>query len=119
MEKYFIQMQRRLIKTVILMSLSLIAFSALDASAEKIHCDENVDMEKYPICAYETEWNESEKFNEKVIEELATHQQEINEDPDRFAEIYIDVYNKVDQENEGLKEKGEDLKKWIYEQLEK
>lgn len=101
------------------MSLSIVAFSAIEASAEEINCDENVDMKKYPICMYETEWNESEKFDSKVIDELANHTQEINDDPSRFAEIYTEVYNKVDRENEGLKEKGIALKKWIYEQLEK
>jgi len=97
----------------------MIPFSALDVSAEKINCSENVDMKKYPICMYETEWNVSEEFNEKVSEELGNYQQEINDDPDSFGEIYAEVYDKVDSENPGLREKCESLKAWIYEQLEK
>ncbi len=119
MQKNLTQIDAKLAALVILMSLSIVVLSTQDVSAEKIHCSENVDVKKYPICMYETEWNESEKFNEKVIDELSKYTQEINDDPSRFSEIYTEVYNKVDRENEGLQEKGKALKKWIYEQLEK
>ena len=39
-------------------------------SAEKIFCNENISLEDFPICKYQSEWNESEKFNEKLIEAL-------------------------------------------------
>ena len=104
-----------------------------DASAEKIFCAANINLEKFPICKYQTEWNESEKFNEKLIEALGERQAEINkqvikeseEDEqqeinylERYLEVYREVYNKVDQENPGLQEQGEKLKEWIYKQLE-
>lgn len=106
-------------------------------AAEKIHCSEDIDLEKYPICKYESKWNESEQFNEKLIKALGERQAEINkkvinesgeEDEqeingldryhDTYSEIYRQVYNSVVQENPGLKEQGDTLKAWVYKQLE-
>jgi len=102
---------------VILLSMTAMMFSMPNVSAEKINCPENADLEKYPICKYEEQWNESEEFNEKLIEELAHHQKQINEDPSKFAEIYQMVHDKVNSEHPGLQEKCKQLKAWIYEQL--
>lgn len=106
-------------------------------SSEKIFCSDSINLEEFPICKYQSEWNMSEKFNEKLIEALGERQAEINKkvikesgedkqqeinDLDRYhkvySEVYREVYNTVDQENPGLKEQGEKLKEWIYKQLE-
>ena len=104
---------------VILLSMAMMMFFIPHVSAEKINCPENADIEKYPICKYEQEWNESEKFNEKLIEELANHQKQINKDPSKFAEIYQMVYDTVNSQYPGLQESCDQLKAWIYEQLGK
>lgn len=75
-------------------------------------------LDEFPICKYQTEWNISEKFNEKLIEALGEHASELNAEPDRYREIYLQVYKTVDQENKGLREQGEKLQEWIYKQLE-
>ncbi len=104
---------------VILLSMAVMMFPMSNVSAEKINCPENIDLEKYPICKYEEQWNESEKFNEKLVEELANHQKQITDDPSKFAEIYQMVHDTVNTEYPGLQDKCNQLKAWIYVQLGK
>ena len=106
-------------------------------SAEKIFCNENINLEDFPICKYQSEWNESEKFNEKLIKALGERQEELNAKiiktsgeesqeelndlsryHDTYREIYREVYKTVEQQNPGLKEQGQQLKAWVYKQLE-
>lgn len=105
--------------TILMMSLAMMVFSVGSVSAEKINCADDVDFEKYPICKFEAEWNASELFNEKLVEELGKRQAEINEDPSLFFDVYQDVYQKVERDNPGLKLQGEQTKDWIYEQIGK
>jgi len=40
-------------------SIALLAFMLFpvdDAYSFKIHCAEDIDLEEYPLCQYETEW---------------------------------------------------------------
>ena len=102
-------------------SLFLIAFMMFpvdDAYSFKIHCADNIDLEEYPLCNYEEQWNESEKFNELVVDELKNRTNDMNNEPKNFDKIYSDVLNKVDRENRGLYEKGIEIKNWINSQLE-
>ena len=104
-----------------LFSLFLIAFMMFpvgDAHSFKIHCADDIDLEEYPLCQYETEWNESEKFNELVVDGLKERSDEINEDPSSFDRIYSEIQKQVDRDNPGLYERGIEIKNWIYDQLE-
>ena len=83
-----------------------------------MHCVDGTDFEKYPICEYEDLWNESELFNELVVSELTIRADDINANPDNFLKIYSDSINKVNHENPGLYEKGQEIKNWISKQLE-
>ena len=97
--------------------LVFIIFPVNDAYSFKMHCVDGTDFEKYPICEYEDLWNESELFNELVVHELANRANDINSDPDNFLKIYSDSINKVNNENPGLYEKGQEIKNWISNQL--
>ena len=93
-------------------------FPVGDAHSFKIHCADDIDLEEYPLCQYETEWNESEKFNELVVDGLKERSDEINEDPSSFDRIYSEIQKQVDRDNPGLYERGIEIKNWIYDQLE-
>lgn len=82
-----------------------------------MHCVDGADFTKYPICEYEDLWNESELFNELVVNELANRANDINSDLDSFQKIYSDSIHKVNDENPGLYEKGQEIKNWISNQL--
>ncbi len=97
--------------------LVLVMFPLGDAYSAKIHCADDVDLEKYPSCKYVTEWNESEKFNEYVVDELANRADEINENPHLFSQIYQETIDKINRENPGLEEEGQKIKDWIREQI--
>ena len=102
-------------------SIALLAFMLFpvdDAFSFKIHCADDIDLEKYPLCKYEEQWNESEKFNELVVDELKIRTNDMNSEPENFDKIYSDVLNKVNRENPGLYETCQDIKDWINEQLE-
>lgn len=99
--------------------LAFVMFPATDASAFKIHCADNIDLEEYPLCQYVEQWNQSEKFNELVVDELKNRTNDINSDPNSFQKIYSDLLNKINQENPGLYEEGVQIKSWISEQIAK
>jgi hypothetical protein len=98
--------------------LAFILFPINDAYSFKIHCADDIDLIEYPLCNYEEQWNESEKFNELVVDELKTRTNDMNNEPKSFDKIYSDVLNKVNRENPGLYEQGIQIKNWINEQLE-
>ena len=98
--------------------LAFVIFPIDDAYSFKMDCVSGTDFNQYPICEYEDLWNESELFNELVVSELANRANDINADPDSFQKIYSDSINKVNSENPGLYEKGQEIKKWIYKQIE-
>ena len=103
-----------------LFSLFLLAFVIFpidDAYSFKMHCIAGTDFNQYPVCEYEDLWNESELFNELVVSELTNRANEINADPDSFQKIYSDSLNKVNDENPGLYEEGQEIKNWISKQL--
>ena len=83
----------------------------------KISCSDDVDFDEFPLCNYVSEWNESEAFDEKVLEELTIRADEINENPEIFSQIYQETLNKVNQDNPGLEEKSQKLRDWIFEQI--
>jgi uncharacterized membrane protein len=97
--------------------LTFVIFPVNDAYSFKMHCVEGTDIEKYPICEYEYLWNESELFNELVVNELANKADDINADPESFQKIYSDSINKVNRENPGLYDKCQEIKNWISKQL--
>ena len=99
--------------------LTFILFPIDDAYSFKIHCASDVDLEEFPICGYEDLWNQSERFNELVVDELANRANDINADHSLFQNIYSDSLNKINQENPGLYEEGQEIKSWISEQLVK
>jgi len=78
-------------------------------------CADDIDLQEYPFCKYVKEWNASEEYEDKVLEELATHVGHL--DASNVAEHYIEVREKVEQENPGLKEKCEELREWVLEQV--
>ncbi len=107
-------------KTMSIFSLFLLAFILFpinDAYSFKIHCADNIDLTEYPLCNYEEQWNESEKFNELVVDELKIRSNNMNNEPENFDKIYSDVLNYVNRENPGLYEQGIQIKNWINEQL--
>jgi len=109
-------------KTLSIFSLFLLAFIIFpvdDAYSFKIHCADNIDLEEYPLCNYEQQWNESEKFNELVVDELKIRTNDVNADYENFDKIYSDILNKINGENPGLYEKGLEIKDWISKQLGK
>ena len=119
---YIVKSKSQISASLSLLSLFLIAFMMFpigDAYSFKIHCADDIDLEEYPLCQYETEWNESEKFNELVVNGLKERSDEINADPSSFDKIYSEIQTQVDRDNPGLYEKGIEIKNWIYEQLEK
>lgn len=97
--------------------LTFVIFPMDDAYSFKMHCVTGTDFTQYPICEYEDLWNESELFNELVVSELANRANDINSDPDSFQKIYSDSIHKVNDENPGLYEKGQEIKNWISKQL--
>ncbi len=97
--------------------MTFVAFSLNDAYSMKISCADNVDLEEFPICNYISEWNESEKFDEKVLAELTIRADEINENPELFSQIYQETLNKVNRDNSGLEEKSQKLRELIYNQI--
>ena len=99
--------------------LMFILFPIDDAYSFKIHCVPEIDLEEFPICEYEDLWNQSERFNELVVDELANRANDINSDPSSFQKIHSDSIDKVNQENPGLYDEGVQIKNWISEQLAK
>ena len=104
--------------TIVIMTVLLMILPLNESYAEKINCAEGIDLIKYPICKYEDKWNQSEQFNEKVVDEMAERANRINADPDMFYQIYLQSIEKVDRENPGLKQTCQIMKDWIYAQLE-
>ena len=86
-----------------------------NANAMKIECADDIDLQVYTICNYVQEWNDSELYEDKVLEELATHVGHLNSE--NTAQHYKEVREKVEQENPGLKEKSEELREWVLEQV--
>lgn len=99
--------------------IAFVLFPASDSYSFKINCVSDVDFDKFPICEYEDLWNQSEQFNELMTNELSNRANEINADPESFQKIYSDSFTKVNQENPGLYDEGQEIKNWIYEQLAK
>jgi len=99
------------------LAMAFIMFPLGDAYSAKIHCADDVDLQKYPSCKYVSEWNESEKFNEYVVDELANRADEINENPHLFNQIYQETIDKINRDNPGLEEKCQKIKDWIREQI--
>lgn len=97
--------------------LLFIIFPVNDAYSFKMHCEPGTDFMKYPICEYEDLWNESERFNELVVDELANRANEINSEPNSFQKIYSDSLEKVNLENPGLFNEGQEIKNRISKQL--
>lgn len=97
--------------------IAFVIFPVTDSYSFKIDCVSGVDFEEFPICEYEDLWNQSEQFNELLVDELSNRANEINTDPELFQKIYSDSFNKINRENPGLYDEGEEIKKWIYEQL--
>ncbi len=94
----------------------VVAFSLNDnAHAMKFSCADDIDLQEYPFCKYVKEWNASEEYEDKVLEELATHVGDLN--AENIAEHYIEAREKVEQENPGLKEECEKLREWVLEQV--
>lgn len=96
---------------------TFIAFPINDAYSFEIYCAPDTDFEKYPICEYEELWNESELFNKLVAAELAERENDINADPNSFQKIYSDSIKKINDENSGLYDKGQEIKDWIFRQI--
>ena len=99
--------------------LAFILFPIDDAYSFKIHCAADVDLIEFPICQYEDLWNQSERFNELVVDELKNRANDINNDPSLFQKIYSDSLNKINRENPGLYDEGQEIKSWISVQLAK
>ncbi len=109
-------MKNWLIMSSLVILALVVAFSLNDnAYAMKFSCADDIDLQEYPICKYVKEWNASEEYEDKVLEELATHVGHL--DASNVAEHYIEVREKVEQENPGLKEKCEELREWVLEQV--
>lgn len=96
---------------------TLLTFTVSNVYSEKIRCAEDIDLQKYPICKYESEWNESEEFNELVVVELTKQEKRINDNPDEFFEIYQKIIDQVNVDNPGLLEKCQEIKDWIFGQI--
>ena len=104
-----------IISSFVILAL-VVTFSLNDnAYAMKFECAADIDLQEYPFCKYVKEWNASEEYEDKVLEELATHVGHL--DAGNVAEHYIEVREKVEQENPGLKEKCEELREWVLEQV--
>jgi len=97
--------------------IALLLFPADDVYSFTIDCSPDVDIEKFPICEYEDLWNQSEQFNELLVDELGNRANDINSDPENFQNIYSDSWAKVNRENPGMYEEGEEIKNWIHEQI--
>lgn len=119
----------------------LLAFVVDNVHAEFINCPEGVDVNKYPICKFEQEWNASEEFNSLVVEKVGERADQINEmakntdtkmkgeigyvDPDmreemKVAHLLAEFSNARDQvkaENPGLYEKSQSIKDTIYKAI--
>ncbi len=109
-------MKNWLIMSSLVILALVVAFSLNDnAYAMKFSCADDIDLQEYPFCKYVKEWNASEEYEDKVLEELATHVGHLN--AENIAEHYIEVREKVEQENPGLKEKCEELREWVLEQV--
>jgi len=108
---------RTSLKSIALFSVALMMLSMPYAFAEKIKCAENVDLEKYPICKYEEQWNKAQEFNEKLINELNSHYEEINDNPSDYFGIHQKLVDKVEKDNPGLKEECQRVKQWIYSKI--
>lgn len=107
-------MNNKIIMMALAVTLIALPLSG-SAHAMKISCADNIDLEKFPICNYVTEWNESKKFDEKVLAELTLRVIEINADPESFPQIYQETLDKVNLENPGLQEKSQKLKDWLHD----
>jgi len=80
-------------------------------------------LKTYPVCEFVDKWNESERFNELVIQIVTEKADEINRNAmtqdneqntaDLFK-IFADARDQVKAENPGLFEKGEAIKAEIY-----
>jgi len=106
-------MNYKILMLALAVTLIALPFSG-SAHAMKISCADDIDLEKFPICNYVTQWNESKKFDEKVLAELTLRVIEINADPESFPQIYQETLDKVNRENPGLQEKSQELKDWLY-----
>ena len=113
---YYIS-QKTSLSVFSLFLLAFILFPINDAYSFKIHSADNIDLTEYPLCNYEEQWNESERFNELVVDELKIRTNDMNNEPENFDKIYSDVLNYVNRENPGLYEQGIQIKNWINEQL--
>ncbi len=104
-----------IISSFVILAL-VVTFSLNDnAYAMKFECAADIDLQEYPFCKYVKEWNASEEYEDKVLEELATHVGHLN--AENIAQYYKEVREKVEQENPGLKEKCEELREWVLEQV--
>jgi len=95
----------------------MLVFPLNAAFAEMIRCAPNVDLEQYPICEYEEQWNASERINQLIVDELANRQNDINDNPELFYDIVQESIEKVERENPGLAEASQATKAWISGQL--
>ena len=96
---------------------AIMLFPISDVYSTKISCAEDIDLQKYPICNYVTEWNESQEFDEKVLAELTKKVNEIN---NNTHDIHIFIQEAIDQVNldyPGLQEKCQKIQDKIYELL--
>ena len=99
------------------MVLVFVMFPLGDAYSAKFSCADNIDLQEYPFCKYESEWNESEKFDDYVNDELVKRVDEINENPDLIKQIYREIKDQINRDYPGLEEECEKIKDWIYEQV--
>jgi len=103
---------------LLILAMGFVLFPFSNSYAAKISCAADIDLDKYPICNYVTEWNESEEFNEKLLAELAIHVEQINDNPDEFSQIYQAVVDKINRDYPGLQEKCQKIKDQIYEWIQ-
>ncbi len=107
--------------------LFVLAFAVDNIHAETINCPAGIDLERYPICEFQEEWNASEEFNSLVVQEVGKSADQINSD-----EVHTDSYGnemtksqyllnsfadaraQVNAENPGLLEASERIKAEIY-----
>ena len=99
--------------------IAFVLFTPADTYSFTINCAPDVDIEEFPICEYENLWNQSERFNELLVDELSNRANDINAEPENFSKTYTDSFEKINRENPGLYEEGEEIKNWISEQLAK
>lgn len=109
---------------LLLLVVTFIVFQINEAYSWKVNCSEEVaNSGDYPICDYVTEWNDSQKFDDLVYDEILLRADEVHEangDGEKlrvWQQINQESIDKVSEEYPGLEKWCNDLREWVYEKI--